>query len=106
LNRLFLTAEIQQYKSSSKIKRVMEEEDYTNFFILVHSSSRATSIHLHNNAKISTIPFKFTYKTHSRPNLEPYKMVSTPCAAPYHTRCTILGQMELPTVVLYANNTI
>jgi len=31
-------------------------------------------------------------QTHTRPNLEPYKIVSTPFAAPYHTRCTTLVQ--------------
>jgi len=59
---------------------------------LVHYSSRATSSLLHNNAKIFTKITSLHTQTHSRINLEPYKIASTPYTTPYHIRCTILAK--------------
>jgi len=49
-------------------------EDNTMIFILIHSSSRATSSPLHNNAKISTKITSLHTQTHSRTILNPTRL--------------------------------
>jgi len=66
------------------------KEKHAMIFIIVHSFSRATSSHLHNNAKISTKFTSLHTQTQPRFNLEPYKIASTPYPEPYHIRYTTL----------------
>jgi len=59
-NMLFIYEKYEMRKNSSQMKWEKGEK-ITQIFILVHSSSRGTSSPLHNNAKISTKSYKFTY---------------------------------------------
>jgi len=72
------------------METVQGREDYTMIFILVHSFSRAMPCPLHNDTKISTKFTSLQTQTHTRINLEPYKIAYTPYAKSYHIRCTTL----------------
>jgi len=60
-NRLFIPVKYEMFKTNSQMERDNERKDHTMIFILIHSFTRTTSSPLHNNAKISTKSYKFTY---------------------------------------------
>jgi len=80
-NRLFLNFNklfIPQIQLCSEMgmwmKLQLDKRDHTRNFILVHSSSRATSSHLQNYAKISLKIPSLQSNTQQRLNLEPYQI--------------------------------